>query len=94
MRLKKILFIDRDGTIIEEPADEQIDSYAKLRILPGAISNLRKIAATLDYALVMISNQVGLATDSFPEDTFWPVQNFIVQTLRDEGIEFREICID
>jgi len=91
---KKILFIDRDGTLIKEPADEQIDSFAKLEFYPGVLQYLPKIAAELDYELVMVSNQDGLGTASFPEDTFWPVQNFILTTLKNEGIEFSNICID
>ena len=91
---QKILFIDRDGTLIEEPADEQIDSFEKLKFVDGMISNLAFIASRLDFKLVMVSNQDGLGTDSFPEDTFWPVHNFILQTLRGEGIVFDEQLID
>lgn len=93
--MKKVLFIDRDGTIIvEPPVDFQIDSLEKLEFLPGAISNLRKIAELLDYELVMVTNQDGLGTDSFPEDTFWPAQNKMLKTLLGEGVVFDEICID
>ncbi|KYG75520.1 bifunctional histidinol-phosphatase/imidazoleglycerol-phosphate dehydratase HisB [Roseivirga echinicomitans] len=93
--MKKILFIDRDGTIIDEPkTDFQIDSLEKLEFLPGAISNLRKIAEQLDYLLVMVTNQDGLGTDSFPEDTFWPAQNKMLKTLEGEGVVFDEIIID
>jgi imidazoleglycerol-phosphate dehydratase / histidinol-phosphatase len=92
--MKKVLFIDRDGTIIHEPPDEQIDSFAKLRFLPGAISNLSRIAKGADFELVMVTNQDGLGTDSFPERDFWPVQNFVVQTLSGEGVEFDGILID
>ncbi len=91
---KKILFIDRDGTIIKEPSDFQIDSFEKLEFLPNAISNLARIAKVLDFELVMVSNQDGLGTDSFPENTFWPVQNFILQTLENEGVKFADIYID
>ena len=91
---QKILFIDRDGTLIEEPADEQIDSFEKLKFVDGMISNLAFIASRLDFKLVMVSNQDGLGTDSFPEDTFWPVHNFILKTLRGEGIVFDEQLID
>ena len=77
---KKVLFIDRDGTIIKEPEDFQIDSFEKLEYLPNAISNLARIAKELNFELVMVSNQDGLGTDSFPEDTFWPVQNMILKT--------------
>ena len=92
--MKKILFIDRDGTLILEPEDEQIDSYEKLRFLPGIFYWLGKIVRELDYELVMITNQDGLGTDSFPEDTFWPTHNLMLQTLEDEGITFSEILID
>ena len=92
--MKKVLFIDRDGTIIKEPADEQIDSFEKLEFYPGAISNLAKIAKELDYELVMVTNQDGLGTDSFPEDTFWPAHNLMMKTLEGEGIRFSEVLID
>ncbi len=91
---KKVLFIDRDGTIIREPEDFQIDSFEKLEFLPNSISSLSKIARELNYELVMVSNQDGLGTDSFPEDTFWPVHNFIINTLKNEGVNFAEIFID
>jgi len=92
---KKVLFIDRDGTLIwEPPTDFQIDSFEKFRFLPGIITWLGKIVRELDYELVMVTNQDGLGTDSFPENTFWPVQNLMVQTLESEGIVFAEICID
>jgi imidazoleglycerol-phosphate dehydratase/histidinol-phosphatase len=92
---KKVLFIDRDGTLIWEPPDTfQIDSFNKLRFLPGVINWLRKIVEELDYELVMVTNQDGLGTASFPEETFWPVQNFIIQTLKNEGIVFTEVHID
>ena len=92
--MKKVLFIDRDGTLIEEPEDFQIDSFEKLKFLPNVLTYLGKIARELDYQLVMVSNQDGLGTASFPEETFFPVQNFIVQTLASEGIIFSEIHID
>lgn len=93
--MKKVLFIDRDGTIIVEPVeDEQVDSLEKLEFLPGAISNLRKIAEQLDYELVMVTNQDGLGTDSFPEDTFWPAHNKMLKTLEGEGVVFDRIAID
>ena len=91
---KRILFIDRDGTLIEEPADEQIDSFEKLKFVKGVFRNLSFIRQNLDFEFVMVSNQDGLGTDSFPEDTFWPVHNFILQTLEGEGITFDEILID
>ena len=92
--MKRILFIDRDGTLIEEPADEQIDSFSKLKFTPGVFRNLSFIREKLDFEFVMVSNQDGLGTDSFPEDTFWPVHNFILQTLEGEGIRFDDILID
>ncbi|PID68706.1 MAG: bifunctional histidinol-phosphatase/imidazoleglycerol-phosphate dehydratase [Flavobacteriales bacterium] len=91
---KKVLFIDRDGTIIREPADEQIDSFNKLEFYPKALQFLPKIAGELNFELVMITNQDGLGTDSFPEKTFWPVHNFVVQTFKNEGVHFSEIFID
>ena len=93
-KLQKILFIDRDGTIIKETIDEQIDSFAKLEFYPEALQYLPKIAAELDYELVMVTNQDGLGTASYPEDTFWPVQNFILKTLENEGVKFSNICVD
>jgi imidazoleglycerol-phosphate dehydratase/histidinol-phosphatase len=92
--MKKILFIDRDGTLIREPKDFQIDSFEKLSFLPSVFTWLGKISSELDLELVMVTNQDGLGTVSFPEDTFWPVQNFIIKTLEEEGIKFSEICID
>jgi imidazoleglycerol-phosphate dehydratase/histidinol-phosphatase len=92
--MKKVLFIDRDGTIIVEPEDEQIDSFEKLTFLPGVITCLSKIAKETDFELVMITNQDGLGTDSFPEDTFWPVQNKILEILKGEDVSFAEIFID
>ncbi|MBQ2402473.1 MAG: bifunctional histidinol-phosphatase/imidazoleglycerol-phosphate dehydratase HisB, partial [Prevotella sp.] len=91
---KKVLFIDRDGTLIYEPADEQIDAFEKLRFVEGVFQNLSFIQQHLDYELVMVSNQDGLGTESFPEHTFWPVHNFILQTLAGEGITFSDILID
>ena len=91
---QKILFIDRDGTLIYEPADEQIDSFEKLRFVEGVFRNLSFIRKNLDFRFVMVSNQDGLGTSSFPEDTFWPVHNFILQTLEGEGVTFDDIKID
>jgi len=93
-KLKCILFIERDGTLIKEPADEQIDSFEKLEFYPGALQYLPKIAAELDYELVMVTNQDGLGTASFPEDTFWPVHNFILKTFENESVKFSAIYID
>ncbi len=92
--MKKLLFIDRDGTLILEPEDEQIDSFAKLEFYPKALYYLSKIARELDYELVMVTNQDGLGTDSHPEENFWPVHNFILQTLANEDITFSEVLID
>ena len=94
MKRQKILFIDRDGTLIEEPEDEQVDSFEKLKFVPGVFKNLGFIRKKLDFRFVMVSNQDGLGTDSFPEDTFWPVHNFILQTLEGEGITFDDQLID
>ena len=92
--MKRILFIDRDGTLIEEPADEQIDSFGKLKFTKGVFRNLAFIRSHLDFEFVMVSNQDGLGTPSFPEETFWPVHNFILQTLESEGVTFDEILIE
>ncbi|QDH79666.1 bifunctional histidinol-phosphatase/imidazoleglycerol-phosphate dehydratase HisB [Echinicola soli] len=93
--MKKVLFIDRDGTIIKEPpVDYQVDSLEKLEFYPKAISNLRKIAEETDFELVMVTNQDGLGTDSFPENTFWPAQYKMLKTLEQEGIIFTAIHID
>jgi imidazoleglycerol-phosphate dehydratase/histidinol-phosphatase len=92
--LQKILFVDRDGTMIKEPADEQIDSFEKLEFYPGAIEYLSKIATELDYELVMVTNQDGLGTEAYPEDTFWPVHNFIIKTFANEGVNFSAVYID
>lgn len=94
MKKQKILFIDRDGTLIEEPADEQIDSFEKLKFTKRVFKNLEFIRRNLDFRFVMVSNQDGLGTKSFPEDTFWPVHNFIIQTLEGEGITFDDQLID
>lgn len=93
--MRKVLFIDRDGTIIREPeSDQQVDSFEKLSFLPYALSNLRKIVEELDYLLVMVTNQDGLGTASFPEATFWPAHEKMLQILADEGIHFEDVLID
>lgn len=92
--MKKVLFIDRDGTIIKEPADEQIDSFDKLQFFPKVFQYLSKIAKELDYELVMITNQDGLGTEIYPENTFWSVHNFIIKCFEDEGVVFSEQLID
>lgn len=93
--MKKALFIDRDGTlVIEPPVDYQLDSLEKLEFYPGVFQWLARIANEMDYELVMVTNQDGLGTSSFPEDTFWPAQNKIIQAFKNEGITFSEILID
>nr|BFF40988.1 bifunctional histidinol-phosphatase/imidazoleglycerol-phosphate dehydratase HisB [Tenacibaculum mesophilum] len=92
--MKKILFIDRDGTLIKEPADEQTDSFEKLQFYPKVFQGLSKIAKELDFELVLVTNQDGLGTEAYPENTFWPVHNFVMNTLKEEGIEFVEEIID
>ena len=91
--MKSVLFVDRDGTIIKEPADEQIDSLEKLEFLPYAISSLKKLQ-NLGFTLVMVSNQDGLGTASFPTETFWGPQNKMLEILQNEGVIFEEIFID
>jgi imidazoleglycerol-phosphate dehydratase/histidinol-phosphatase len=92
---KRILFIDRDGTLIKEPpVDFQIDSFEKLEFLPGVFTWLGKIARELDFELVMVTNQDGLGTASFPEHTFWPVHELMMKSLAGEDIQFRSVHID
>lgn len=91
--MKRAIFVDRDGTILREPADEQIDSLEKMSWVPGAISGLKALTG-LGYELVIVSNQDGLGTDSFPEENFWPVQNRMLETLEGEGVVFDDIMID
>jgi len=93
-RGQRILFIDRDGTIIKETVDEQIDAFEKMMFYPKAFTFLGKIAKELDYELVMITNQDGLGTDVFPEDTFWPVHNFILKSFENEGVVFDKVFLD
>lgn len=93
--MKKVLFIDRDGTlVIEPPIDYQLDSLEKLEFYPGVFQYLARIARELEYQLVMVTNQDGLGTASFPEETFWPTQTKIIQAFKNEGVEFTEILID
>lgn len=91
---QKVLFIDRDGTIIKEPPGYQVDAFEKVTFYPKAFTYLGKIAQELDYKLVMITNQDGLGTDIFPEDTFWPVHNFILKSFENEGVVFDNVFID
>lgn len=93
--MKKVLFIDRDGTLaIEPPIDLQLDSLEKLEYYPGVFQALSKIAIELEYELVMVSNQDGMGTDSFPEETFWPAQKKLIQAFKNEGVVFKEVLID
>lgn len=92
--MKKALFIDRDGTIIQEPQDEQVDSLEKLSFLPGALVALHNISKRLSYELIMVTNQDGLGTSSFPEDQFWPAHNKMLETLEGVGAHFSNIHID
>lgn len=92
---QKVLFIDRDGTLaLEPPVDFQLDSFEKLEFYPKVFTFLGKIAKELDFELVMVTNQDGLGTDSFPEETFWPVHDFILKSFKNEGITFSEVLID
>ena len=92
--MKKILFIDRDGTMVLEPNDYQLDSFEKLEFYPKAFQYLGKIAAELDFELVMVTNQDGLGTDSHPEINFWPVHNLVMKAFENEGVVFSEVLID
>ena len=92
--MKKVLFIDRDGTLALEPQDYQLDALNKLQFYPEVFKYLAKIAQEMDYELVMVTNQDGLGTDFFPEETFWPTHNFLMKTFENEGITFSEVCID
>ena len=92
--MQKVLFIDRDGTIILEPEDYQVDKLEKLEFYPEALFYLSKIAKELDYELIMVTNQDGLGTEVYPEDQFWPIQNFVVKTFENEGVKFSDILID
>ncbi len=93
--MKKILFIDRDGTLIfEAPPSYQLDAFDKITFYPGMFANLSRIAREMDFELVMVTNQDGLGTDSFPEETFWPPHNLVMRNLEAEGICFKEVLID
>src|SRR6185312_12063872 len=92
---KKVLFIDRDGTLIKEaPPTYQLDAFDKLEFYPHVFEYLTKIVKELDYELVMVTNQDGLGSNIFPEENFWPIQQFVVRALENEGIVFSEIFID
>lgn len=92
--MKKILFVDRDGTLIKEPKDYQVDHIDKLEFLQGVVSNLNKIQHQLGYTLVMITNQDGLGTSSFPEEAFWPTHNAMMRMFESEGVHFENVFID
>ena len=92
--MKNVLFIDRDGTLIKEPEDNQIDAFEKLEFYPEVFTYLKKIATELDYELVLVTNQDGLGTDSHPEEHFWPVHNFMIKCFENEGIIFADEHID
>lgn len=92
--MKKALFIDRDGTILVEPSDEQIDSFEKFQFVPGVIGALSFLRKHTDFEFVMVSNQDGLGTDAYPEDDFWPTHNLMLNTLSGEGVVFDDILID
>ena len=92
--MKKVLFIDRDGTLALEPENYQLDALDKLVFYPGVFQYLGRIAKELDYELVMVTNQDGLGTDSFPEDSFWPTHDFLLTALKNEGIVFNQVFID
>ncbi|WP_396188290.1 bifunctional histidinol-phosphatase/imidazoleglycerol-phosphate dehydratase HisB [Flavobacterium sp.] len=91
---QKILFIDRDGTLVLEPENYQLDDLSKVEFYPNVFNCLNKIVNELDYELVMVTNQDGLGTVSFPEETFWPTHNFIMKAFENEGVVFKEVCID
>ncbi|WP_300674825.1 bifunctional histidinol-phosphatase/imidazoleglycerol-phosphate dehydratase HisB [Soonwooa sp.] len=92
--MKKILFIDRDGTLILEPEDYQVDSFEKLEFYPEVFTYLGRIAKELDFELVMVTNQDGLGTESHPEEKFWPIQNFVIKAFENEDVKFDTIYID
>ena len=92
VQMKRVLFIDRDGTLINEaPPTYQLDSFDKLTFYPHVFEYMRRIATELDYELVMPTNQDGLGTASFPENTFWPLHNFVLKSFENEGIHFSEV---
>ncbi|MRR24209.1 histidinol-phosphatase, partial [bacterium] len=92
--MKKVLFIDRDGTILKEPDDQQVDSLEKLEFMPGVIGALSAITRETDFELVMVTNQDGLGTSAYPAEDFLPPQNKMLGILAGEGVKFAEIFID
>lgn len=94
-KAKRVLFIDRDGTLIKEaPPTYQLDSFSKLEFYPHVFEYMRKIASELDYELVMVTNQDGMGTDAFPENTFWPLHNFVLTSFENETVNFSKVLID
>ena len=91
---KRVLFIDRDGTLVLEPKNYQLDCLSKLEFYPKAFQFLSKIAKELDFELAMVTNQDGLGTDSHPEINFWPVHNLVIKAFENEGVVFKEVLID
>lgn len=92
---KRVLFIDRDGTLIKEaPPSYQLDSFSKLEFYPHVFEYMTKIATQFDYELVMVTNQDGMGTDAFPEDSFWPIQNFVITAFENEKVHFEKVLID
>ena len=92
--MRRILFIDRDGVILQEPDNFQVDHIDKTNFVPGVVSTLSRIAADFDFYHVMVTNQDGLGTDSYPEKDFYPYQNLMLRTLEGEGFRFDEVCVD
>ena len=92
--MKKVLFIDRDGTLALEPENYQLDAFDKLIFYPQVFTYLGKIAKELDFTLVMVTNQDGLGTDRFPEDSFWPVHNHLLKSFEQEGVVYENVLID
>ena len=92
--MKKVLFIDRDGTLIKEPADEQVDAFEKLIFYPNIFKYMEKICSELDFEIIMVTNQDGLGTPDNSYEKFWPIHNFVLDTFKGEGVEFKEVYID
>jgi imidazoleglycerol-phosphate dehydratase/histidinol-phosphatase len=94
MNKPRLLILDRDGTLIREPADYQVDSFEKFSYYPGVMAWLPRIVKELNYELIMVTNQDGLGTEAYPESSFYPIQNFLLRTLEEEGVSFKDILID